>query len=84
MQFLCHTQVSKCFQVLLPEINSIENYSQIYTWVREFKHYYILLIIQFNINHLFVLAQSTGAVEYTDCFSTEELDPLQWVSCIWH
>ena len=31
-----------------------------------------------------LIAQSTGAVEYTDCTSAEGLAPPPWVSCIWH
>ncbi len=30
------------------------------------------------------LAQSSGAVEYAECISTEEKDPTQWLSGILH
>ena len=42
----------------------------------------LLHSVYYNFN--FIIAQSAGAVEYTDCTSAEGQDPHQWVSWIWH
>ena len=40
--------------------------------------------LYFYLIQIICLAQSAGAIEYTDCFSAEGQDPLQRVSWVWH